>query len=133
MKQCMALITPYKWYEGFPMIIVESFSVGCPVLTSNIGNVANIVSISNGGVIFDFNEENSFENAMKECVVNNRALSLNAYQYYRNVLLKEKNYEVLNDIYAKLKIGGLTSDPKSFIFSGRLEENKGILSLLRMC
>lgn len=33
-----ALILPTQWYEGFPMSIVESFSVGTPVICSELGN-----------------------------------------------------------------------------------------------
>ena len=38
-----ALILPTKWYEGFPMTIIEAFSVGTPVIGSDIGNVGNLV------------------------------------------------------------------------------------------
>ena len=33
-----ALILPTQWYEGFPMTIVEAFSVGTPVICSDLGN-----------------------------------------------------------------------------------------------
>jgi len=38
-----ALILPSQWYEGFPMAIVEAYSVGTPVLGSGMGNVGNLV------------------------------------------------------------------------------------------
>ena len=38
-----ALILPTQWYEGFPMTIVEAYSVGCPVVGSNIGNVGCLI------------------------------------------------------------------------------------------
>ena len=33
-----ALIFPSIWYEGFPMTIAESFSLGVPVISTNIEN-----------------------------------------------------------------------------------------------
>src|SRR5699024_10944751 len=38
-----ALILPTQWYEGFPMSIVESFSVGTPVICSELGNSGSVV------------------------------------------------------------------------------------------
>lgn len=37
------LILPTQWYEGFPMSIVEAFSVGTPVICSDIGNAGSVV------------------------------------------------------------------------------------------
>ena len=38
-----ALILPTRWYEGFPMSIVEAYSVGTPVICSVLGNIGNVV------------------------------------------------------------------------------------------
>ena len=40
-----ALILPTRWYEGFPMSIVEAFSVGTPVLCSALGNAGAVVGL----------------------------------------------------------------------------------------
>lgn len=104
MKNAMALIFPSLWYEGYPMIIAESMSIGCPVVSANIGNAADIVSVSSGGVTFDFDIEKSFENAVMECVLNRKELSINAYQYYKEVMTKERNYERLRIIYDKARV-----------------------------
>lgn len=45
-----ALVLPTQWYEGFPMSIVEAFSVGTPVICSDLGNAGRIflrASVSN--------------------------------------------------------------------------------------
>lgn len=49
-----ALILPTQWYEGFPMTIVEAFSVGTPVIGSNIGNVGSILNDEENGWTFDY-------------------------------------------------------------------------------
>lgn len=38
-----ALILPTLWYEDFPMTILESYSVGTPVIGSNLGNAGSVV------------------------------------------------------------------------------------------
>lgn len=134
LKKAVGMIFPSLWYEGFPMIIVESMAVGCPVVSTNIGNGGNLIKLSNGGAIFSADSEDSFKTAIDKCICNNKELSINAYRFYENVLSKDKNYEFLNKIYDDSEIirGVTTTSDKIFIYSGRLEENKGILSLLRM-
>ena len=43
MSESQALILPTLWYEGFPMTIVEAYSVGCPVIGSDTGNVGCLI------------------------------------------------------------------------------------------
>ena len=97
MAKSRALIFPTQLYEGFPMVIVEAFSVGTPVLCSNIGNVADIVVDGVTGLKFEGNtkgiiraieemESNIFD---RECVK----------KYYIDHYSKEKNIIMFNDIY----------------------------------
>ena len=43
MAAAQALIMPSVWYEGFPMTLVEAFSVGTPVIASRIGSLAELI------------------------------------------------------------------------------------------
>lgn len=103
LQNATALIFPSLLYEGYPMIITESFSIKCPVISTNIGNSKDIIEESNGGVIFDFNIENSLKRAVDMCIDNYEELSLNAYNYYKEVLSKRKNYDNLSIIYDNLQ------------------------------
>ncbi|MHC1999483.1 glycosyltransferase [Methylobacterium sp. CM6241] len=44
MRGARALIVPSLWYEGLPMVVVEAFAMGLPVIASRIGSLAEIVS-----------------------------------------------------------------------------------------
>lgn len=48
----VCLIVPSTWYEGFPMVIVEAFAAGIPVLAANHGSLAEIVSDHLTGRLF---------------------------------------------------------------------------------
>lgn len=52
MKRAIFLVVPSIWYEGFPLVIVEAFAVGCPVISSNIGPLSSIVDHGRTGLHF---------------------------------------------------------------------------------
>lgn len=73
-----ALVFPSLLYEGFPMIIAESFACGVPVLCSNIGNGAQLVRQTEGGVLCEPESETSFEQAVQMLVQNRETFAVNA-------------------------------------------------------
>jgi glycosyltransferase involved in cell wall biosynthesis len=51
-KGARFIIVPSRWYEGFPMCIVESFACGTPVLCSRLGGLTEIVEDQLTGLHF---------------------------------------------------------------------------------
>ena len=49
MASARALVVPSLWYEGFPMVVVEAFAHGTPVIASEIGGLAEVVSAGKTG------------------------------------------------------------------------------------
>jgi len=98
-----ALLFPSEWYEGYPMILAESFSMGRPVVAAGIGNHGDIVGSSGGGVLFALGDKAGFEAALDEVIANNGKYSGNAYQYFLENQTKESNYRKLCDIYERAK------------------------------
>lgn len=43
LRSARALVVPSTWYEGFPMVVLEAFAVGTPVIASDLGSLAEIV------------------------------------------------------------------------------------------
>ena len=56
MGQAAFLILPAEVYESFPMVIVEAFSQGLPVIASRIGALAEIVEDGHTGLLFSFGD-----------------------------------------------------------------------------
>lgn len=52
MKEAQVLVVPSLWYEGFPMVIVESYAVGLPVIASNLGSLSLLVNHGRTGLLF---------------------------------------------------------------------------------
>lgn len=89
------LILPTQWYEGFPMSIIEAFSVGTPVLCSDLGNAGNL--ISNGITGYKFNNKNIKEiaDAVQKC----SGMSKSTLETYQKMYKKDINYQQLIEIY----------------------------------
>jgi glycosyltransferase involved in cell wall biosynthesis len=52
-RHAMFLIVPSEWYEGFPMVVLEAFACGTPVIASRIGSLDEIVTDGVTGVKFN--------------------------------------------------------------------------------
>lgn len=53
MKDARFLIVPSEWYEGFARTIVEALACGVPVVASELGAMAEIVSDRRTGLLFE--------------------------------------------------------------------------------
>lgn len=98
-----ALVFPSMWYEGFPMIVAESFACSRPVVVSNVGNHCDVVEESGGGVVFSYGDAESFCCSVKEIVLNNSQYSRRASEYFGNRLTECYNYQKLSEIYDRAK------------------------------
>jgi len=53
MKEAMATLVSSVWYETFGRVVVESFSVGTPVIASNIGALSELLNDGQTGYLFN--------------------------------------------------------------------------------
>ena len=95
-------ITPSLWYEGFPMVIVEAFACGVPVLCSRLGGMQEIVADAETGLHFNPGDAQDLArkvewawNHPEELVAMGRA----ARRKYETDYTAEKNYSLLMKIY----------------------------------
>ena len=52
MKDAAFLVFPSTWYEVFPLVIVEAFATGLPVIASDIGNMSSLIDHGHTGLHF---------------------------------------------------------------------------------
>lgn len=52
MRKCSALVVPSIWPEPFGLVIIEAFSLGTPVIASNIGAPASLIVNNQNGLHF---------------------------------------------------------------------------------
>lgn len=94
-----ALILPTQWYEGFPMSIVEAFSVGTPVVCSDLGNSGSIVKEGVTGCKFKWNSVEDLCCAVNRC----NGMNSSTLREYKEKYIESINYKELVDIYRKAK------------------------------
>ncbi len=96
------LVMPSIWYEGFPMVLVESFACGLPVVVSKLGSMAEIVSNGINGLHFTPGDSSSLK-AKVEWVIQNLdkldTMGRNAFDTYTNKYTADINYNLLMNIY----------------------------------
>ena len=95
-----ALILPTQCYEGFHMTIAEAFSVGTPVIASDLGNAGNLVEEGLTGCKF---VADSPEELMKSALRVNTYLDICKITVaeYKEKYTEEQNYKNLMEIYRK--------------------------------
>lgn len=102
MRNALAVCLPTQWYEGFPVVIAESFACGTPVIGSNIGNAGALVKHGETGLTHAPTDADGLAdiflhwNASSETV---QAMSAKARKTYEDAYTPEKNLELLLEIY----------------------------------
>lgn len=101
-SRAQGLIFPSRVYEGFPLTILEAFSMGTPVIASDFGSQAEIVDHEVNGLHFKNGDPDSLAE-MAMILDKNRDLVHRLGEEARKMYLKsytpEQNYKRLDDIY----------------------------------
>lgn len=103
LDQAKALIFPSLWYETFGMVVIEAFSRGIPVITSNHGNMKNLVTDQYNGLTFNVGSSEDLSKTVSEFEEmdpsQKNVFRQNARTTYMTNYSPERNFEQLLDIY----------------------------------
>jgi len=93
-------IVPSICYENNPLSIIESFSLGTPVLGANIGGIPELIN-KNSGLVFEPNDSEDLENKMNYFIDELTSKNLGKYtiEEARNNFCSDKYYSNLMKIY----------------------------------
>ena len=105
MDEALFLVVPSEWFEGFPMVIVEAFAHGLPVLASKLGSMGEIIEDGVTGLFFEPGDANDL--ALKACWLLERPeecrrMGKNARNRYVEKFSPEVNYAQLLSIYMQV-------------------------------
>ncbi|MGA2507470.1 MAG: glycosyltransferase family 4 protein [Chitinispirillaceae bacterium] len=104
-RGCRFVIIPSSWYELYPLIALNSFSLGKPVIGSNSGGIPEIIENEKNGLLFEksnsFELEKSITRLIKDdclCLTLGKAGRQKALDEYT----ESKHYERILNVYKSL-------------------------------
>lgn len=103
LTSCSALIFPSTWFEGMPLIIIEAFATGTPVIASKLGAMNSMIVDGYNGFHFTAASSEDLSNKVNKWVGQNEeqklAIRKNALESYKRLYSPETNVRQLVAIY----------------------------------
>jgi glycosyltransferase involved in cell wall biosynthesis len=102
MGRARFMVMPSEWYEGFPMTLVEAFSLGRPVLVSRLGSMAEVVEDGVTGMHVNPGDPADWAAKVRWAYDHPEAIAemgRRARAVYEERYTAERNYGMLMDIY----------------------------------
>lgn len=103
MRRATCLVLTSRWYENFPMVVVEAFASGLPVVASRLGALAEVIEDGVTGLLFEPGNPEELASKLRWLEANPeraRAMGARARQTYEHRYTASRNYEQLMQIYA---------------------------------
>mgnify|MGYP000448164359 CR=1 FL=1 len=105
-KNCYFVIIPSEWYENNPMTIIETFSLGKPVVGSNIGGIPELLR-DGRGFLFETKNKKSLidilEKTNKLTEEEYFQICNKAYNFAKTNFSEKQYYLKLIEVYNKAK------------------------------
>jgi len=101
-KEARFLVLPSIWYEGFPIVILESMAFKVPIIASRIGGIPEIIEDGVTGLLFNPGDSVDLALKLKWMFENENAciqMGKNARKEFEEKYTAGKNYEILMNIY----------------------------------
>lgn len=102
MHRAAYLVMPSIWYEGFPLVLMEAFACGLPVIASRLGSMPELIEDGHTGLLF--NPGSADDLAAKMAWAEShpeemQRMGANARAEYVAKYTPDTNYEQLMTIY----------------------------------
>lgn len=99
-----ALIFPSVCYEGFPIAVIEAFSMGAPVISSDIGNGKQFIKNGRNGSLFECGSPGDLARTVRD-LTEKRAVYNENDIVIPSICTPEENYRILEKIYSRIISG----------------------------
>lgn len=102
MQNAKMLVFPSVWYEGFPMVIVEAYALGLPVVASNLGSLSSLVDSGRTGLHFRPGDAHDLAAKVEWAIAHPQELAQmgrEARAEFEAKYTAEANYRQLMEIY----------------------------------
>lgn len=75
LKDYHLLAVPSRWMETGPLVVLEAFAAGTPIIGSNLGGIAEWVHDGRNGLLVAFNDVAAWSSALERCADDRRLLA----------------------------------------------------------
>jgi glycosyltransferase involved in cell wall biosynthesis len=102
MRAAKVLIVPSNCYESAPMVIVEAFATGLPVIASNLGAMAGMIRHRDTGLLFRPGDAEDLAAKVRWAFDHPEelaAMPVAARREFEEKYTAERNYKMLMEIY----------------------------------
>jgi glycosyltransferase involved in cell wall biosynthesis len=100
------VLVPSEWYENNPLTIVEAYSVGKPVIGSNIGGIPELIIEGRTGFLFEMGDSGELEKIIRTAAEMNEdqylEMSEAAYRFACDKFSEKDHYRDLLKIYREV-------------------------------
>jgi glycosyltransferase involved in cell wall biosynthesis len=110
LRKAMALVLPSIWYEGFPLVVLEAFASGTPVIASRLGSLAEIVEDGSTGLLAEANSAADLGARIRWALDHEaqmREMGLNARRAYEQRFGGQTHLAALMEVYLGIGAGSL--------------------------
>jgi glycosyltransferase involved in cell wall biosynthesis len=112
LRRAIALTLPSVWFEGFPLVLLEAYATGTPVIASRLGSLAELVEDGVTGFLTDPESPGDLADRIRWAVGHEdqmRRLGRNARQRYETQFRGPTHLAGLMEAYAWVGDGGSAS------------------------
>jgi glycosyltransferase involved in cell wall biosynthesis len=102
MRQAQFLVMPSEYIEGFPMVIVEAFANGLPVIASRLGTMADVIEDGVTGLHFTPGDPDDLAAKVRWAIAHSDRMAemgRAARRVYEKRYSEDVNYQALLTIY----------------------------------
>ena len=102
LQNASALMFPSRWYEGMPMVVLEAFACGTPVVAFGLGSLNDLIVDGVNGLKLDYQNPRALPDFLQnstEFIQNMPPLRTGARTYFEQHFTAETNYTLLFNIY----------------------------------
>jgi glycosyltransferase involved in cell wall biosynthesis len=103
LRSSIALVLPSVWFEGFPIVLLEAFATGTPVIASRIGSLAELIEDKVTGLLAEPNDADDLADRIRWATSHPdemRRMGLNARQRYEGRFRGQMHLAALFEAYA---------------------------------
>lgn len=109
MSRARFLVFPTLCYENFPLVVVEAFAVGLPIIASDLGSVSSLVDHGRTGLLFRPGDPGDLADKVRWALAHPAELNdmrREARLEFETKYTAAKNYQQLMEIY-ELAVEGI--------------------------